>query len=50
MGPVSHPELVIVVVMDEPQGRYYGSLVAAPAFAKIMGEALRILKISPDAS
>jgi cell division protein FtsI (penicillin-binding protein 3) len=49
IAPVSHPQLVIVVVIRDPQGRYYGSLVAAPAFAKIMGGSLRILNILPDA-
>ncbi len=47
--PVSNPRLVAVVMIDEPsQGEYFGGKVAAPAFARLMGETLRLLNISPD--
>ena len=43
------PALVLVVVIDEPRGDdYYGGLVAAPVFARVMRGALRILNIPPD--
>lgn len=49
VAPVSDPELVVAVVVFEPEGKaYYGGLVAAPAFSKVMGSALRILDIAPD--
>ena len=49
IAPVSHPKLVVAVVVIDPQGNaYYGGLIAAPAFSKIMGGALRILDIPPD--
>ncbi|MDF1582876.1 MAG: penicillin-binding protein 2 [Methyloprofundus sp.] len=49
MAPASDPKLVIAVMVDTPQGNeYYGGLVAAPIFAKVMGEALRVLGIAPD--
>lgn len=48
MAPVSHPKLVVVVAINEPQGKHFGALVAAPAFAKIMAGALRLLNIAPD--
>lgn len=49
IAPVLAPRLAIVVLIDEPQGKsYYGGKVAAPVFAKIMGEALRLLGIAPD--
>jgi cell division protein FtsI (penicillin-binding protein 3) len=39
-----------VVVIDEPSGElYYGSDVAAPVFADVMAESLRLLAIPPDA-
>jgi cell division protein FtsI (penicillin-binding protein 3) len=39
-----------VVVIDEPHGElYYGSDVAAPVFADVMSESLRLLAVSPDA-
>lgn len=50
LAPVSNPRLIIAVMIDEPKGReYYGGLVAAPAFSKVMGESLRILGIPGDA-
>ena len=49
MAPASDPQLVLVVMVDQPSnGVYFGGEVAAPIFSKIMGGALRILNISPD--
>ena len=49
LAPVSDPRLAIVVVENDPTaGQYYGSLVAAPVFAKVMAGALRILDVPPD--
>lgn len=49
IAPVSHPRLVVAVVVIDPQGSaYYGGLIAAPAFSKIMGGALHYLNIPPD--
>ena len=50
MVPASDPRLATVVVIDEPSGHlYYGSDVAAPVFANVMAESLRLLAIPPDA-
>lgn len=50
MAPASDPRLVMVVVINEPQGdQYYGGAVAAPVFSKVMAGALRLLNIPPDA-
>lgn len=50
LAPASEPRLVTVVVIDEPKGElYYGSDVAAPVFADVMTEALRLLAVAPDA-
>ncbi len=49
MAPASAPRLVMAVVIDEPQGKYYGGVVAAPVFAEVMAGALRLLNIPPDA-
>ncbi|HSN19058.1 MAG TPA: hypothetical protein VLS49_00175, partial [Usitatibacter sp.] len=36
--------------IDEPEGaRNFGGDVAAPVFASVMGSALRLLSIAPDA-
>ena len=50
LAPASNPRLATVVVIDEPGGElYYGSDVAAPVFADIMSESLRLLAVAPDA-
>ncbi len=48
MAPASHPRLVVVVVIKEPQGQHFGGIVAAPVFAKIMSGALRLLAVPLD--
>ncbi len=50
LAPASDPRLTVVVVIDEPRGEfYYGSDVAAPVFADVMAESLRLLAVPPDA-
>jgi len=50
LAPASDPQLAAVVVIDEPSGElYYGSDVAAPVFADVMTESLRLLAVPPDA-
>jgi len=50
LAPASEPRLAAVVMIDEPGGElYYGSDVAAPVFADVMAEALRLLAVPPDA-
>jgi cell division protein FtsI (penicillin-binding protein 3) len=50
LAPASNPRLATVVVIDEPSGElYYGSDVAAPVFADVMAESLRLLAVPPDA-
>ncbi len=48
-APASQPRLVVVVMIDEPKGAYYGGDVAAPVFANIVSGALRVLAVPPDA-
>lgn len=49
MAPMSNPRVVIAVMIDEPEGKeYYGGLVAAPVFSKVMADALRFMAIPPD--
>lgn len=49
-APASDPQLVTVIVVDDPKsGAYYGNQVAAPVFSKVMSGALRLLNIPPDA-
>jgi cell division protein FtsI (penicillin-binding protein 3) len=50
LAPASDPRLVIAVMLDEPSaGEYYGGAVAAPVFSAVMGGALRMLGVPPDA-
>ena len=46
--PAENPKLTILVVIDEPQGKYYGGTVAAPVFRRIAHEALNYLNIPPQ--
>ena len=49
MAPVDNPRIVTVVAVDAPQGgEYYGGEVAAPVFARVMGDALRLLDVKPE--
>jgi len=50
IAPASAPRLAAVVIIDEPgAGKYYGGDVAAPVFSGIVGGALRLLAVPPDA-
>ena len=51
LAPATDPRLAIVVVIDEPSGEeHYGGDVAAPVFAEVMTESLRLLAVAPDAA
>ncbi len=45
--PVEKPGITILVSIDEPQGVYYGGVVAGPVFASVGEYALQRLKITP---
>jgi cell division protein FtsI/penicillin-binding protein 2 len=47
-APAQNPQLLVAVVVDQPQGDYYGGTVAAPAFGEIARFALPYLQIPPD--
>ena len=49
IAPATDPRLVIAVVIRDPKGRsHFGAIVSAPAFAKVMAGALRMMNIAPD--
>lgn len=50
IAPIDNPRLAMVVMIDEPDVAkgYYGGLVAAPVFSKVMAGALRLMNIAPD--
>jgi cell division protein FtsI (penicillin-binding protein 3) len=53
IAPMSSPRVVVAVMIDEPDAsphKYYGGVVAAPAFSRITREALRLLNVPFDAA
>ena len=50
LAPASNPRLIVAVMLDEPgAGKHYGGEVAAPVFSQIVGDALRTIRVAPDA-
>jgi cell division protein FtsI (penicillin-binding protein 3) len=47
-SPVSAPKLVIVVMVDTPEGVIYGGSVAAPVFKAVAEQSLAYLQVPPD--
>ncbi|MDX5372230.1 MAG: penicillin-binding protein 2 [Pseudomonadaceae bacterium] len=48
-APSSNPRIAMMVVIDEPsKGGYFGGLVSAPVFSKVMAGSLRLMNITPD--
>lgn len=48
-APAEAPTVAVAVILDDPGTAIYGGTVAAPAFARIMGAALRALHVPPAA-
>lgn len=49
IAPAANPRLVVSVMINDPQtGGYYGGVVAAPVFSKVMAGALRIMEVPPE--
>jgi len=48
IAPVNNPEIAVAVVIDSPQGQYYGAEVAAPVFAEVAQEVLEYLGVPHD--
>lgn len=49
MAPADNPRLITVVIVNDPRsGKYYGGEVAAPVFANVTSDALRLLGIPPQ--
>lgn len=50
MAPIDDPQVVVAVVIDEPDWEYRtGGLSAAPVFAEVMEQALHRMGATPDA-
>jgi len=46
--PADHPQIAILVVIDEPKEIYYGGAVAAPVFKDIAQQTLNYLNVAPE--
>ena len=42
-APANHPQILGLVLIDEPQGTYYGGVIAAPVMAEIFQNVLPYL-------
>lgn len=49
-APVEDPEYVVYVVVDEPQGAYYGGVVAAPVAKSVFEKIMEIENMKSDES
>jgi cell division protein FtsI (penicillin-binding protein 3) len=48
-APSENPRVVGLVLIEEPRGgRYYGGDIAAPVFARVVSQALSILRVAPE--
>lgn len=47
-GPVEHPQVALLVVIDEPLGTsFYGGQIAAPVAGRMLSQIFRYLRIEP---
>ena len=49
LAPITNPRFVMAISIDDPRSQhYYGGQVAAPVFADVMDDVMRIYDIAPD--
>ena len=48
--PADHPQLIVIVKIDNPQGNYYGGLTAAPVTRTMLQQALASRRVAIDRS
>ena len=46
--PADHPQLVVIVKIDNPRGNYYGGLTAAPVTRTMLQQALASRRVAID--
>jgi cell division protein FtsI (penicillin-binding protein 3) len=50
IAPVSRPRFAAVVIINDPRGTEYGGgQIAAPVFSRVIGKALSLYSVAPDA-
>ena len=45
--PANNPEYLALVIVDEPEGEYYGSTVAAPYAKQVFDGIIKVKNIKP---
>jgi cell division protein FtsI (penicillin-binding protein 3) len=48
IAPVNNPVIAVAVIIDSPQGDYYGTTVSAPVFAEVAQQVLEYLAVPHD--
>lgn len=48
VAPTNNPEIVCLMTIDEPQGQYYASVIAAPIVGIMIEEILKYMEIEPQ--
>lgn len=46
-APVENPQITVLVIIDDPQGQFYGGQIAAPVAGEIFNQLFRYLHIEP---
>ena len=46
-APAENPEIIVLVLIDEPKGAYYGGQVAGPVMEQLLQNTLPLLNIEP---
>lgn len=49
-APADNPRFVVLVMLDNPQGAFYGSQIAAPVFKEIMEQLLSLAEVPVDSN
>lgn len=47
-APADHPVVLAIVLIDEPNGIYYGGQIAAPVISELLSDALPYLGVKPE--
>ena len=47
-APVENPQIVLLVMIDEPYGTFYGGQIAAPVAGRIFSQVFRYMRIEPS--
>lgn len=48
LAPVSDPQFVVAILVEDPRQQFYGGVVAGPVFSRVMRETLRMYNVPMD--